>query len=124
MLTGAIDAREGRAEAGLSRILAAATRYESLPYDFGPPVTFKPPRELAGEILLQQHRPKEALAEFDLALKMAPRRALSMLGRARALAAMGDASAARKAYAELAAMWRRADPDLPELQEARAGGTK
>jgi len=121
LLHATVDAREGRAEQGLARARSAAKRYEAMPFDFGPPVVFKPPRELAGEILLQLHRPKDALAEFDLALKMAPRRALSMLGRARAFAAMGDAAAARKAYTELAAMWVHADPDLPARAEVGAG---
>jgi hypothetical protein len=38
-------------------------------------------------LLLQASRPKEALAEFDLSLKTAPRRSMSLVGRAKALAA-------------------------------------
>jgi predicted Zn-dependent protease len=75
---------------------------------------------LRGEILLAAKRPAEAVAEFDLALKTAPLRALSMLGRARALAAAGDAAGAKQAYAALHAIWQRADKDLPELAEVNA----
>ena len=80
----------------------------------------KPPHELRGEILLAAKRPAEAVAEFDLALKTAPLRALSMLGRARALAAAGDSAGAKQAYAALHAIWQRADKDLPELAEVNA----
>ena len=79
----------------------------------------KPPHELAGEMLLAARRPKEALAEFDAALKMAPNRALSLLGRLHALQAMGDAAGAGRARAALAAIWHGADADLPMLAEAR-----
>jgi tetratricopeptide (TPR) repeat protein len=71
--------------------------------------------------LLAAKRPAEALIAFDRALALAPRRAQSLLGRARALAANGDADAARQAYAELAAIWKDAEPDLPVLAEVRAG---
>ena len=64
-------------------------------------------------------RPKEALAEFDAALKLAPRRALSMIGRARALKAMGEGAASARAYAELASLWHAADADLPLVDEVR-----
>ena len=39
-------------------------------------------------------RPTEALQQFDLALKWAPQRVLSLQGRTRALAAGGDPKAA------------------------------
>lgn len=121
MLDGAIAVHEGHADAGLALIHSAAAQYDALPFDFGPPVPLKPPHELAGEALLGSGRPRQALPEFEAALKLAPRRALSMLGRARALRAMGDASGAARAYAELATLWHGADADLPALAEVRAG---
>lgn len=108
----------------MSAASEAAKRCDMLLFDFGPPATVKPPHELAGELLLQAGRPKEALAEFDLTLKVAPNRALSLLGRARALAVGGDAHASAQAYAQLAAIWRDADADLPELAEVRGGAVK
>jgi hypothetical protein len=56
-----------------------------LPFDFGPPVSVKPPHEFV--VAAGAGRPKEALAEFDFA-KAAPGRALSLQGRERAVAAM------------------------------------
>ena len=88
MLRGTIAQGMGQAEEAIAAVRDAAKRYDAVPFDFGPPVPLKPPHELAGEFLLQAGRPKEALAEFDLSLKLAPKRALSLLGRERALAAM------------------------------------
>ena len=124
ILKSASAERSGQIEAALSAATEAAERYDALPFDFGPPATLKPPHELVGELLLKAGHPKEALAEFDLSLKVAPNRALSLLGRARALAAGGDAHAAAQAYAQLAAIWRDADTDLPELAEVRGGAVK
>jgi tetratricopeptide (TPR) repeat protein len=119
MLEGAIAVRDGHADAGLAQVRAAAARYDTLPFAFGPPVVVKPPHELAGDLLLAMARPNEALAEYDAALKLAPRRALSLLGRAQALQAMGDVAGAAHAREALVAMWHGADADLPLLAGLR-----
>jgi hypothetical protein len=91
MLQGAIAQANGRSDEAVAAATEAARRFDKLPFDFGPPATLKPPHEFAGEALLQAGRPKEALAQFDLSLKTAPKRALSLQGRERALAAMASA---------------------------------
>ena len=63
-------------------------------------------------------RPREAQREFDRALRLTPKRVLSLLGLARAAAAAGDRKVAARAYATLREIWHRADPDLPALDEA------
>jgi hypothetical protein len=70
-------------------------------------------------MLLAMQRPKEALAEFDAALKLAPNRALSLLGRMHALQDIGDLTGAGRTRAQLAAIWHGADRDLPLLAEVR-----
>lgn len=120
MLEGVIAERSGNTDKAVQLVSDAAAAYDAIPFDYGPPVPIKPPHELRGEMLLTAKRPAQALLEFDLALKTAPLRAQSMLGRARALAAMGDASGASKAYEALQAIWQRADADLPGLAEANA----
>jgi predicted Zn-dependent protease len=80
----------------------------------------KPTHELLGEVLLSLRRPREAQAEFQRALALAPRRALSLLGLRRAAAAAGDSTAARDATRELRDVWHRADR-LPELAELDQG---
>jgi predicted Zn-dependent protease len=91
-----------------------------LPPPLGPPRPIKPASELCGEILLEVGRPREAAAEFERALARWPNRSSSHLGLARAAAALGDKAGARRHAERLLANCRRADPDLPELAEARA----
>ncbi|HKP86545.1 MAG TPA: hypothetical protein VJZ26_10635 [Blastocatellia bacterium] len=85
----------------------------------GPPSLIKPSHELFGEILLRANRPKEAAAQFQLALSRQPNRARSLLGSARAAARSGDAKSAVEIYAALLRQWQQADSQLPELREAQ-----
>ena len=59
------------------------------------------------------------MKQFEVALSRQPRRALSLLGLARAKAAAGDGDGAKIAYAAFAEAWSGADPERPELKEAR-----
>ena len=77
----------------------------------------KPVHELYSDILLELNRPEDAVKMYRRALDHGPRRALSLLGLARATKATGDTEASTKAYAELKSVWRQADSDLIELQE-------
>jgi tetratricopeptide (TPR) repeat protein len=124
LLDAMIEHRAGRHAQAQTLAARAAANSDALPFAFGPPFLFKPPHELAGELLLADRQPKAAVAEFDLALKTAPKRAASLLGRARALKASGARAEAKAAYAELAAIWKNAEPDQPALAEVRreAGG--
>ncbi|PYV08416.1 MAG: hypothetical protein DMG07_25885, partial [Acidobacteria bacterium] len=97
---------------------AAGTEIQ-MSFEFGPPLPVKPANELFGEMLLQLGRPAEARQQFELALARAPRRALSLLGLAQAAARSGDSAAASKACRDLLQVWRRADPGIPGLGEAR-----
>jgi tetratricopeptide (TPR) repeat protein len=81
MLDGAIAAGEGRSEEGLKLVTTAAEEFDGIPFDFGPPATIKPPRELLGEMLLAAGRKDEARVEFERALKSAPERRPSAVGR-------------------------------------------
>jgi tetratricopeptide (TPR) repeat protein len=87
MLEAQILAREGKGEDALALLRKAAEDYEAQPFDFGPPATVKPPRELLGEMLLAAGRREEARAEFERALATAPQRRAALLGRERASAA-------------------------------------
>ena len=108
MLEGSIARAEGKIDLALAKVAEAAKLYDGMAFDFGPPATFKPPHELAGEILLAAGRPKQALSEFDMALEWAPQRAASLLGRARALEASGS-KGAEVDYKLLDGIWRDAD---------------
>jgi tetratricopeptide (TPR) repeat protein len=82
MLRGASLARGERVDDAVKMLREAAERYEALPFDFGPPPTVKPPRELLGEVLLAAGRKEEARAAFEKALASAPERKASLAGRA------------------------------------------
>jgi len=91
----------------------------ALPPPMGPAQPIKPASELFGEILLELERPREAAAAFGRALERWPNRSLTLLGLARASAALGDRASARRYYRRLLVNWRSADPGLAELKEAR-----
>jgi len=101
-------------------ILQAAVRSElELPPPLGLPEPVKPAPELLGEVLLEAGRPRDAIEPFEQALRRNANRSLSVLGLARAHAALGNMDAARARYRELLANYDEADSDLPELAEAR-----
>lgn len=86
----------------------------------GPPIV-PTAHELLGELLLELDRLPEAAAAFDTALQRTPNRSLALLGRARTAAQAGDTVVAQEYYGRLLRNWHAADPDLPELAEARRG---
>ncbi|HLN59121.1 MAG TPA: tetratricopeptide repeat protein [Thermoanaerobaculia bacterium] len=106
-------------ERGVALAKAAAAAEDTMSFDFGPPDVAKPAHELLGEMLFSAGKSAEARAEFERSLAGAPNRALSLLGLARAATKAGDRPASEDAYRRLAAVWRYADPDLPEVAEVR-----
>ena len=97
----------------------ATTLEEQMAPPLGPPILIKPSHELFGEILLRAGKPAEASEQFKVALLRQPNRARSLLGAARAAAQAGDRAGAAATYAKLVEQWNQADPELPELREAR-----
>ena len=104
-LEGLLDLARGRERAGLEALRKATAVEEAMPLAYGPPAPLKPSHELFGEVLLGLGRFQDAAAQFGKALERAPRRALSLLGAARAAAGGGDAAAAKAYYAELRDVW-------------------
>ena len=115
-----IASANGQRDSALAILRAAEAIEQSLPVEFGPPATFKPPHEAAGELLLQMGQFPEAEVEFKAALARAPRRTSSLLGLARAAKGQGKTADAATRYAELAEIWKRADPGIAAVAEARA----
>ncbi|MBI3983381.1 MAG: hypothetical protein HY337_10745 [Gemmatimonadetes bacterium] len=118
-LNGIAALSAGETDRALGLLREAAKLEDVMPVEFGPPDVVKPTRELLGETLLALERPAEAQREFERALEMAPRRALSLRGLGRAAAAAGDRAAATRAYELLREVWHSADAGLPGLEEAR-----
>jgi tetratricopeptide (TPR) repeat protein len=110
----------GDATRAASSLREAVALERQLPPPLGPPRPIKPASELAGELLLELKRPSEAVVELERALRGWPNRSLTLLGLARAQAALGDREAARRHAQALLRNWRSADPNLPELPEVRA----
>jgi tetratricopeptide (TPR) repeat protein len=111
---------EGRREEALVLARQASVVEDGLSFEFGPPLPVKPTHELVGELLMDLRRSREAMQEFDASLKRYPRRAVSLLGLARAATAARDQATARRAYSELQQIWQKADKSLPELKEVFA----
>ena len=108
-----LDAGEGNAAVAL--MMEATAAEDAMPVAFGPPVLVKPAHEMLGELLLELDRPAEARREFERALQLAPKRATSLLGLARAASAAGDERTAARAYETLCEIWHRADRDVQAL---------
>jgi tetratricopeptide (TPR) repeat protein len=113
---------DGDTAGALVLVRAAAAAQDTMPAEFGPPDVVKPAHELLGEILLESGKPAEAQREFTLALAQAPRRALALLGLARAAAAAGDRQTAARAREDLQRVWSRADRDLPWMEQLSVSG--
>jgi predicted Zn-dependent protease len=102
------------------KLLDQAVEFEDqLPPPSGPPALIKPTHELYGEILLFMDQPREAQRQFERSLLWHANRARSLLGLARASTQSGDLHSTRNAYATFLPIWNQADPDLPELHEAK-----
>jgi tetratricopeptide (TPR) repeat protein len=84
-----------------------------------PPYPAIPANELCGNLLLELNRPAEASTYFRKASLRTPNRPKAILGLARAARALRDNETAAKRYQDFLAIWRTADPDRPELGEAR-----
>ncbi|MGD8375446.1 MAG: hypothetical protein PVF68_04835 [Acidobacteriota bacterium] len=118
-LEGLIRWAQGRKPEALDLVAEANRIEDSLSFEFGPPEIIKPSHELMGELLLEMDRAHEARDHFELALERYPRRTDSLMGLARAAAALGDRQTADRAYAELRSIWSEADEKVPGLEEAR-----
>jgi tetratricopeptide (TPR) repeat protein len=111
---------EGRQQEALDRLRAAAAAEDAGDKSAISPGPLAPARELLGEMLLTMNRPQEALEEFEATLKKEPNRFRATHQAARAAMQAGNATAARKHYADLLTICKAGDtPGRPELREAR-----
>jgi tetratricopeptide (TPR) repeat protein len=84
------------------------------------PAFGKSPKQVHAELLMALGRPAEALVKYEQDLELRPRRAVALLGAARAAKAAGNAAKASQLYAALIDVWREADASLDALAEVRA----
>ena len=76
-----------------------------------------PAREMLADLLLELHRPSEALAAYHSVLQVAPNRFDSLYGAARAARLAGNIAAAKDYFGRLKRMCK-SDADRVELREA------
>jgi len=81
--------------------------------------TESPAREMLADILLETNRPKEALAEYEVALKTDPNRFNELNGAAQAAEKLDQKEKAAQYYAQLLKNCQGIDSDRPELAKAK-----
>jgi hypothetical protein len=84
------------------------------------PGSILPMRELLGELMLEQHDGKQALLEYETALRRTPHRLAALYGAARAADAAVAAAKANGFYAQIVEQCANADGDRVEIRQARA----
>jgi hypothetical protein len=109
---------DGDTEATLGAAAEAVAAELEMRPPSGPPDTVKPAHELYGELLLAAGRAEDAAKQFHQSLLRTPRRTRSLLGAARAAAALGDGAAAREHYAQALDNLANADSGNPAVAEA------
>jgi tetratricopeptide (TPR) repeat protein len=119
-LAALIDLVAGRREQAVAILRAASQSELQLPPPLGLPEPIKPAPEMLGEVLLELGQPRDARVAFEQALRRNPNRSLSVLGLARAAAALGETETARQQYRALLANYGSADADVAGLKEARS----
>lgn len=112
-----IAEQSGKPEEALTQARSAAELEESMDKHAVTPGSVTPGREMLAELLLLEHRPKDALAEYQAGLKVAPNRFNALYGAGRAAEASGDAVAARSYYQKLTQV--AVGDERPELKAAR-----
>ena len=109
----------GDYKAAVSKLKDAVAIEDSVDDLSQPPYPVIPATELCGYLLLELNRPAEAVTCFQRTLKRTPNRPKAILGIARAERTLGDNVAAIARYQEFLSVWKNADPDRPELAEAK-----
>ena len=99
-----LDFAEGRRADALAHMGEAAAREDATEKNAVTPGPLAPARELLGDLLMELGRPADALAEYRRTLAGEPRRFRALEGARRAASAAGDAAAAARYAAELAAL--------------------
>ena len=115
-----LDLAEGRTDAALAAMRAAADREDRTEKSAISPGPLAPARELLGDMLLALKQPKAALVEYQQTMAKEPNRFRAIAGAAAAAAQAGDRAASQQYYRQLLTICAKADtPGRPELQTAR-----
>ncbi len=109
-----------RTDSALARMREAARREDATEKSAVTPGPLAPARELLGDMLLELHRPAEALAEYRATLVKEPNRFRALYGARTAASLAGDRAGAARYTAALKTLTAKADgPARPELKGLR-----
>jgi len=108
---------DGKSAEALQLARSAAKLEESMDKAAVTPGAVTPAREMLAELLLLEHRPQEALAEYQSVLKITPNRFNALYGAASAAEAAADTVAARQYFRKLTEV--AVGNERPELAAAR-----
>ncbi len=111
---------EGRNQEALTLMRASADAEDATEKHPVTPGSIKPARELLGEMLIDLGQPAQALTEFEASHRVEPNRFQGLYGAARAAELAGDTAKARTYYGRLVALGQGADPERPELKQAKS----
>jgi tetratricopeptide (TPR) repeat protein len=100
-VSGWIAAQSGKKEEALEKMRSAVELEESMDKDAVTPGAVTPAREMLAYSLSAQRRDKEALVEYEAALKVAPKRFNALYGAAVVASRSGNDSAAMRYFREL-----------------------
>jgi len=112
-----IAAQSGKKEEALEKMRSAAELEESMDKDAVTPGAVTPAREMLAYLLEEQKRDKEALAEYEAVLKVAPKRFNALYGAAVTANRSGIDAAALRYFRELTEVAKR--EERPEVETAR-----
>jgi hypothetical protein len=110
---------EKRPDEALAAMTAAAEQDDASEKNIAMENKLLPMRELLGELYLALGRGSEAAGAFDVALTASPNRFRTVAGAARAARAQSSIEDAKRHYRALIGLARNADPNTPDIVEAR-----
>jgi tetratricopeptide (TPR) repeat protein len=117
--TAWVAAAEGQKDDAVRLMRAAADLDDATEKHPVTPGAILPAREQLGELLLELGRGRDALTEYESALKRAPGRLAGLYGAARSARLAGDRAKASAYFRQIVEMTRDGDASRPEIAEAR-----
>lgn len=111
---------QGRTDSAVAQMRDAARREDATEKSAVTPGPLAPARELLGDMLMELHRPREALVEYRATLRKEPNRFRSLYGAMRAASLAGDARSAKQYRTTLKRLCAKSDvPGRAELADIR-----
>jgi tetratricopeptide (TPR) repeat protein len=118
-LRASLLASQAKADAAKNLFRKAAEQEKALGYR-EPPNYIRPVGETEGSVMLTFGDWADAKAAYQAALVERPRSGFALYGIALASDKAGDTDVAVRGYAAFLAAWKDADPDLPQIAQARS----